>query len=142
MMQKWDAEPEGAGLIQVERRVLTTGCLPNCMSSNAYDCYDCPMEGAPRCPIRADPDYRSYLLWLRDRYVAYERRRIKQLKVLKTILKRHKLPLHWENLAILAVQEAPDLFDSAHSVRGLVYFNPDTFRTEGDGVFGLAEWRK
>ena len=30
----------------------------------------------------------------------------------------------------------------AHSVRGLVHFNPDIFYMESDGVFGLAEWQK
>jgi len=142
MVQNWDAEPEVTGLRQLQRLALTTGRLPNCMLSDAYDCYDCPVEGASRCPVRAEADHRSYLLSLRDRYLAYKRKRVKQIKVLKTILKRHKLPLHWENLAKLALQEAPDLFDSGHSVRGLLYFNPEIFRMEAEGVFGLAEWRK
>lgn len=142
MEQEWYLERDVAGLAHLERLVITAGQLPNCMVTRDYECYDCPVERASPCPVMDDPDYRSYLLYLRDRYLQYQRKRTKQIDVLRAILTRHKLPLHWGNLAILSLQESPELFDSADSVRGLVYFNPNVFSMEKDGVFGLVEWRR
>lgn len=137
-----DEEQRGAKLAHVERRVLTSGWVPDCILNETHDCYGCPFEDVQSCPVTMDEDYCSYLLWLRDRYLEYEWLRQKRVRVLKEILRRHKLPLHWEVLAALAFRAAPDLFDSANSVRGLVHFNPDIFYMESDGVFGLAEWQK
>lgn len=50
------------------------------------------------------------------------------------------LPLHWEYIALLAIKEAPDLFVSPQSVRGLVFFNPDLFVMVREGVFTLAKY--
>lgn len=142
MDEEWGAEQWHTGQAGIERLALTAGLLPDCMLGGADDCFPCAFESAPSCPVKVDPDYRGYILWLQERYLAYMRKRGKQLAVLKKVLKVHKMPIHWEYLAILALQESPNLFASAHSVRGLVYFNPETFCMEADGVFGLAAWRK
>ena len=117
---------------------ITSGRLPECMTTKTYDCCDCPVQDTSRCPVRKDEDCRSYLLYLIERYQTYQRRRMKQIEVLKMLLNRHKLRLHWGNLAILALREAPDLFDSPDSVRGLVYFNRDIFNVGEDGAVSLV----
>jgi len=140
MLGSSDADPGWwIGQREIERAAAFNGQLPMCMLPYASDCFGCPLESASPCPVRVDADYRSYLNHLRGRYLAYERKRIEQLDVLKTILRRHKLPLHWEYLALLAIREAPTLFASAHSIKALVHFNPDKFRMVGEGVFALAE---
>ena len=137
MLENLDDQGRGGKYTHTERRVLTSGWLPDCMSSDKYDCYGCPLDDFKGCPIDQDGDYRSYLQWLQERYVRYEHIRQQRIKVLKSILKRHKLPLHWEVLAELALRIAPEVFDSQQSVKGLVYFNTDTFFMESEGVFGL-----
>lgn len=127
-----------AKLTHLERRTITTGWLPDCMLSDDYDCYDCPLVDCVACPVRQDGEYRSYLQWLRDRYVSYQRTRHQRIEVLKSILTKHGLPLHWEVLAELALDFAPGSFDSPQTVRGLVFSNPGVFHTEGEGVFGLT----
>lgn len=128
----------GAAQHQIEHAAAFQGRLPNCVLLSQQDCGNCPLADMPNCPVRADSDYGSYLLHLRDSYVAYETKRRKRIEILKAILKRHKLSLHWENLAILVLKEAPTLFDSAHSVKAIVFFNPNIFHLVGDGVFELV----
>lgn len=138
----YDIDTLSSESVRAERLVLTTGWLPSCIGSKEYDCYDCPLDNVGTCPVRSDDDYCSYLLWLHDRYVSQERQRRQRIKILKNILKKHRLPLHWEVLAALAFREAPKLFESAHSIRGLVYNNSDVFVMKEDGVFGLSAWRR
>lgn len=139
MYTEWEIDPGWwGGQADVERAATFAGHLPACMLPDFDDCSGCPLECASPCPVKVDADYRSYLRYLRDRYLAYEQKRAKQLSVLIKILKRYKLPMHWENLAILALREAPGLFTSAHSIKALVHFNPDIFCMDSDGVVTLA----
>lgn len=125
-------------LKNIEQRVLTSGWLPCCLLTEELECDDCPLTDCVPCPVNGDGDYRSYLLWLHDHHVAYQRVRQKRIEVLKTILEKHRLPLHWEVLAELAIRMVPGLFDSPQSVKGLLFSNPDIFRMESDGVFDLV----
>lgn len=142
MWPEYSTQQWGISLAHLERRVLASGWLPACLLSNKYDCYDCPLDGVSDCPVVSDQDYNSYLYWLRDRYLLYKQQTRKRIAMLRTILKMHKLPLHWEVLAALAFRQEPDLFESADSIKGLVYSHRDVFFMEEDGVFGLAEWHK
>jgi len=140
MVGEWDLDPGWwGGQADIERAVAFAGHLPACMLPDFDDCSGCPLESASPCPVKVDPDYRSYLRYLRDRHIAYEQKRVDQLKVLSKILKRYKLSMHWENLAILALREAPGLFTSAHSIKALVHFNTDIFCIGSDGVVALAQ---
>ena len=124
----------------IEHRAAFAGVLPPCVLSRNYECYGCIAEGLQECPVGSDADYRSYLLFLHDSFVKHERKRAAQIKLLQNVLRRHKLPLHWEFIALLAIKKAPDLFVSPQSVRGLVFFNPDVFTMVREGVFILARY--
>ncbi len=124
----------------IEHSAAFKGVLPPCVLSKNYECYDCIAAELQECPVGSDGDYRSYLLFLRDSFVAHESKRAAQIKLLQNVLRRHKLPLHWEYIALLAIKEAPDLFVSPQSVQGLVFFNPDLFVMVREGVFILAKY--
>lgn len=124
----------------IEHSAAFAGVLPPCVLSKNYECYGCIADELEECPVQSDPDYRSYLLFLRDSFVEHERKRVAQIKLLQNVLRRHKLPLHWEYIALLAMKEAPELFASPQSVRGLVFFNPDIFVMVREGVFILRKY--
>jgi len=124
----------------IEHAAAFRGELPPCVLSKDYACYDCIAAGLQECPVGSDADYQSYLLFLRDSFIEHERTRAAQIKLLQNVLRRHKLPLHWEYIALLAMKEAPDLFVSPQSVKGLVFFNPDVFTMVHEGVFILARY--
>ena len=122
----------------IEHAAAFAGALPPCALSEAFECDGCGAEGLDPCPIGTDSDYISYLLHLRDLFIRQSSKRASQIKVLEQILRRHKLPLHWQFAALLAIKEAPELFQSPDSVRGLLYFNPEVFTMIRDGVFVLG----
>ena len=124
----------------MEHSAEFAGVLPPCVLSNDYDCYDCIAMGLQGCPVRSDAGYQSYLLYLRDLFVKNGKRRAAQIKVLQVVLKRHKLPLHWAYIALLAMKDTPNLFPSERSVRGVLYFNPGAFTMIREGVFILAKY--
>lgn len=125
----------------IEHRVRTTGWLPDCVLSEGWGCAECPVGDLQPCPIGSDVDYRSYLLWLRDKYVAYSKLRTQRIETLQSILARHKQPLHWQVLAKIALEQAQDLFGSEHSVTQTLYSTVLVFKLEGEGVFGLTAWQ-
>ena len=124
----------------IEYGAAFKGILPPCVLSKTYECYGCIAEGLEKCPVGADVEYQSYLLFLRDSFVEHETKRTEQIKILKKVLKRHKLPMHWEYIALLAIKEAPELFVSPQSVRGLIFFNTDVFKMSREGVFTLVNY--
>lgn len=121
----------------IEHYALYEGSLPPCVLFDNYDCDNCIAKELECCPIKIDEDYRSYLLYLRDCSTENKKNRSLRLDVLKRVLGRHKLPLHWEHVAVLAMKEAPDLFVSKNAVKCLLFFNPDVFTMVRDGVFSL-----
>lgn len=125
----------------VEHSAAFAGVVPPCcVLSKSYQCDGCIGERLQECPIGSDSEYQSYLLFLRESGVEHERKRAVQIKVLQNVLRRHKLPLHWEYIALLAIKEAPELFVSPQSVKGLAFFNPDLFTMVRDGVFTLRKY--
>ena len=124
----------------IEHSAAFAGVLPPCVLSKNYECYDCIAEELHKCPVGSDGEYQSYLLFLRDSFVEHKRERAVQIKLLQNVLRRHKLPLHWEFIALLTIKDAPDIFVSPQSVRGLLYFNPDVFTMVREGVFILARY--
>jgi hypothetical protein len=134
-----------AALVNVGRsgdveRLIWTGFFPECVSDPRTACPDCYAGDPTNCPIRLDADYRSYLMWLYDRRIAYTRLRTRRIDTLKRILTRHKQPLHWEVIAKLALAEAPNLFPSPLSVMRVLYSADGIFKNEEGGVFGLIDW--
>jgi|GEM_PF-6644964 len=121
----------------IEHAAAFAGVLPPCALSQAFECDGCSAEGIDPCPIGTDPDYLSYLLHLRDLFLRQSTKRASQIKVLQQIFRRHKLPLHWQFAALLAIREDASLFQSPDSVRGILYFNPQVFTMIRDGVFVL-----
>lgn len=124
----------------IEHSAAFAGVLPPCVLSKDYECHGCIAEELHECPVGSDTEYQSYLLFLRDSFVEHERKRDAQIKVLQNVLRRHKLPLHWEYIALLAIKEAPELFVSPQSIRGLVFFNPEVFNMVREGVFTLVKY--
>lgn len=122
----------------IEHSAAFAGIVPPCALSEDFQCDGCIAEGLEACPIGSDPGFLSLLLHLRDSFFRQASKRASQIKLLQQIFRRHKLPLHWQYAAILAIKEAPALFESPDSVRGLLYFNPEVFTMIRDGVFVLA----
>jgi hypothetical protein len=89
------------------------------------------------CPVLRDPDALAYLRWLYERAEFSRQIRARRIEVLADILTRHKLPLHWEVIAKVALEEAPTLFESADSVRSTLFLNRPVFRQQEGGVFEL-----
>jgi hypothetical protein len=140
----WDLEEQRpefwAAQKQIEREAAFHGRLPSCVTETRPNCRFCPLDNEFICPIRCDPDYQSYLKYLTELYVKQERQRKERVKLLKSILKRHHMRMHWEYLAILALKEAPlGLFTSAQSIRTTLERNSDVFCMEKEGVFNIAK---
>jgi len=91
-------------------------------------------------PAVSNGVYRAYLVSLRDAFIEHQKARAVWIRLLQKILRRHKLPLYWKFVALLAIKEAPGLFESLESVRGLLYCNPDVFIMTREGVFILAKY--
>jgi len=96
------------------------------------------MQNELACPVKYSFDYHSYLKHLTSLYLDDQRKRRKRIDILVRILKEHKLPIHWEHLAILAINENSKIF-TPNSVKGLVFFNPQIFHMVSEGVFELTE---
>jgi len=124
------------GAFDIERRVYTTGHLPDCVESGK-ECWECGWDEPSNCPLRTDPDYRSYLTYVNERRLEGERTKQIRLQGVLNIYVRHKVPLHWEWAAQIATEEFPSLFPSSASVRQILYANPHLFEALDDGVFRL-----
>jgi len=127
--------------VDLEPVIFRSGRLPDCVEHEGTRCQVCLFEDWRTCPVLADPDYRSYLRWVWERQVEYYRQREKRIETLRRILATHKLPLHWEMVANISMNEAGNLFGSPQEVKGLLFINEDAFRHRGEGIFGLPEWR-
>jgi hypothetical protein len=77
------------------------------------------------------------LLELQAHCLAYYAKRDEQLNILKTILNRHQLPMHWKYIFILANQEDSELFYSENIVRGLMFNHPNIFEMVTEGAFRI-----
>ena len=131
----------GPELGQLEHNARFNGELPPCMLSKTYDCLDCCLsEPIGECPVKADPDYQSYLRVTKESFNLQAKIRVLKITHLQNVLRKHKLPLHWEYISTLAIKEAPNLFPSKDSVKGLVFNNPDIFIQIRDGVFALKKY--
>ena len=70
-------------------------------------------------PAVSNGGYLAYLVSLRDAFIEHQKARAARIRLLQKILRRHKLPLYWEFVALLAIKEAPGLFESRVSVPNL-----------------------
>ena len=113
------------------------GELPPCITNRDGHCADCMYSDLESCPVLRDPDALSYLRWLYERAEFARQIRARRIEILRDILTRHKLPLHWEVIAKVALEEAPALFESANSVRNTLFLNQPIFRHQGEGIFEL-----
>jgi hypothetical protein len=113
------------------------GDIPPCIASRIYQCSDCIFGDIGSCPVVLDPDSLAYLRWLYERAGVSRQIRAKRIEILRDILRRHRLPLHWEVIAKVALEEAPALFESVNSVRNTLFLNQSIFSHQGEGVFGL-----
>jgi hypothetical protein len=129
----------------IEHDAEYVGVLPPCVLSENYECDGCIAENVEGCPVGSDGGYRAYLANLRDslieHQIEHQKERAARIRLLQGILRRHKLPLHWEYIALLAMKEAPGLFESKESVRGFLFFNRDVFTVIHEGVFILAKYQ-
>ncbi len=111
--------------------------LPPCITHRDDHCPDCMYGDLESCPVLRDPDALAYLRWLYERAGFSRQIRARRIEILRDILTRHKLPLHWEVIAKVALEEAPAFFESANSVRNTLFLNQPIFRHQGEGIFGL-----
>jgi hypothetical protein len=117
------------GFVSPDKVIREEGHLPDCVVHEGFRCWDCPFGDWRTCPVLGDPDFRSYLRWQHEREVLYRRRRGRRIQILTSILNKHKLSLHWELVAKIAMDEAPNLFDSPQAVRQLLCLNQRIFRS-------------
>ncbi len=113
---------------------------PSCLEDDEIDlpCPECPFWDRSPCPIATDPEYRSFIGWQGEQRAEYEARRDEKLDQLSKLLSMHGLPLHWEVLAAIAMEQRPDLFTSPKSVLLLMSWHPEAFEALGAGVYRVA----
>ena len=135
---EWHYSDDWGG--SIERVIYREGVgLPDCVVDEGTRCIDCPFGDPRTCPLLQDPDLRSYLSFRGERALEYYQDREEKIAALRRVFRKHRLPLHWEIVARIARDEAPDLFSSPDSVRSLLFFNRDFFRHKGGGVFELSD---
>ena len=132
---------DGDSLASIEQTIYHGG-LPDCVLREGTRCWDCRFGDYRDCPVLADPDVRSYLRWRAETTAEYYKDRAKKIAALETILLRHRLPLHWEVMAKIALDEFPELYESNNVVRMLLFFNADRFEHIGDGTFRVVRRRR
>lgn len=129
------------GFYDIERKILVTGHLPECVTDE-INCGECHWDDPRNCPLKRDPDFQSYLVYVYERHLESVRVKTERIRSLIYIYQQHGVPLHWERAATIAESEYPALFPSPNSVRQLLFMNPDDFEQMGDGVFRLPRRRK
>ena len=112
------------------------GNLPEC--SRGCLCEDCPILSHLGCPIAGDTDFIALLEYYSSRHEAISKLREKRIDVIAEILRRHKLAMHWELLARIAMAEDSTLFPNDRSVLGILSHNPEMFREESSESFSLV----
>ena len=115
------------------------GILPEC--SRGGLCQDCPVLNTLGCPIAADTDFMALLEYYSSRFEAVAELRERRIDLVAEILRRHKLAMHWELIAKIAMEENPAVFTSQRSVLGILAQNPQLFRDESFGSYSLASTR-
>jgi hypothetical protein len=93
-------------------------------------CADCVYGNPRRCPILGDPEYRSYLAFLRESNRRYYEQREMYRERLADILRRHKVPLHYQVVARIYADKHRDF---PLTERGVYHHLGDT-----PGVAGLG----
>jgi hypothetical protein len=97
-------------------------------------CLDCQYSQPRRCPLLNDPEYRSFLLYIRDRNrIAYQAS-LRQHERLLEILRRHKRPLHYQMIARIYSRKYSDLPITDRGVYSMLSQDEDVV-AEGDGVY-------
>ena len=109
------------------------GSLPTCATEER--CEDCPLGG--QCPVSADNDFIALLLYYSSLHTVTENLRDRRLHAVVRVLRRHKLPMHWELVAQIVDKEEPQLFPSDKSVLGILTRNPDRFSEDSPGSYFL-----
>lgn len=111
---------------ELDAECLTTG----------ESCVDCAF-GRPRyCPLLGDPEYRSFVLYMRDRNRLAFQASQRQHERLVRILRRHKRPLHYQIVARIYAEKFKDLPMTDRGVYRILSNDPDVIAM-GDGVYRL-----
>ena len=110
------------------------GILPACATGS--HCDECPFS--PVCPIAPDRDFMALLHYYSSLHAVDEQLKQRRLNAVIRILKRHRLPMHWELVAGIVEEEEPKLFPSHRSVLGILTRNPDRFSEDSSGSYFLG----
>ena len=112
------------------------GNLSGCPSGE--QCEDCPWASLVACAIASDTEFMALLHVYASEHAAAEQLRERRVNALVKILQRHKLAMHWEFVARIAIEAESDLFPSDRSVLGILVHHPERFSEDSAGSYILA----
>ena len=112
------------------------GILPECAMGG--QCYDCPLESEIECGVVLDADFLALLGYYCSIHLANEQLNQNRVNAVSSVLKRHKLAMHWELVARIVKEEEPDLFSTDRSVLSVLVKNPQRFFKDTQGSYFLA----
>ena len=121
---------------------LYLGFVPDCVWRDGSLCSDCQFGDPGDCPLLQSSEARSYLRYRLEVVRQYQRKRRRRILSLRHILEKIGVPLHWEIVAKVAMDDFPHLFESPNEIRPLLFSNEDTFTHLGDGVFEASKRRR
>ena len=104
-----------------------------CLDSE-LPCDACNYGNARRCPVRLDPEYRSYILALRTSRHLFQQEGEARRQRLVEILRRHRAPLHYQMAHRIYMRRYEDLPISDHAVYAILASHPDV-EPLGGGVY-------
>ena len=84
-----------------------------------------------------DNDFISLLEYYQSRNVAAEEVRVRRKQVVADILQRHKVAMHWQLVAKIAIESEPTLFPSPRAVQFILASDSHWFAEEDSGLLLL-----
>ena len=129
----WDQYDDLQAHVRYLEVLAHQGILPVCATEG--HCEECPLGAV--CPVASDIDFMALLHYYSSLHAAAEQLRERRLHAVIRVLRRHKLPMHWELLARILEEEEPKLFPSHRSVLGVLARNPDRFSEDSPGSYFL-----
>ncbi len=100
-------------------------------------CEVCQHGDYRRCPVRLDQEYRSYLLAVRaNQHLREQEAELRRHRVFE-IVRKHRLPLHYQMVHRIYARQYKDNPISDHAVYAILSTDPE-IEALGDGVYRIS----
>ena len=91
--------------------------------------------------MASDNDFIALLEYYQSRNVAAQEVRVRRTQVVADILQRHKVAMHWQLVAKIAIESEPILFPSPRAVQFILASDSHLFAEETPGCYCYARQR-